>query len=114
MKFVLLVYQPDSFNPKALSEAEYKQVSAEYAAVSSTPNVTPGLPLGQTKDAITVRVAQGSTKATEGPYVGAAGAVGGYFIFEAGSKEEAIALAARVPAARLGGAVEIRPAEVYW
>jgi hypothetical protein len=114
MKFVLLIYQPNSFDPKALSEAEHKQVSAEYAAVSSTPNVTPGLPLGLTKDAITVRVTQGSTTTTEGPYVGSAGAVGGYFVFEAGSKEEAIALAARVPAARLGGAVEIRPAEVYW
>jgi hypothetical protein len=114
MKFVLLVYQPNSFDPKALSEAEYKQVSADYAALSSTPNVTPGLPLGLTKDAVTVRVTQGNARATEGPYVGAAGAVGGYFVFEAGSMEEAIALAARVPAARLGGAVEIRPAEVYW
>lgn len=114
MKFVLLIYQPDSFNPKTLSEIEYEQVSTEYAAVSSTPNVTPGLPLGLIKDAITVRVTQGSTQASEGPYVSAAGAVGGYFVFEAGSKEEAIALAARVPAARLGGAVEIRPADVYW
>lgn len=114
MKFVLLIYQPESFNPKALGEAEYRQVSAEYAAVSSTPNVTPGLPLGLTKDAITVRVRQGEAETTEGPYVGAAGAVGGYFILEAASKEEAIALAARVPAARLGGAVEIRPADVYW
>ena len=67
MKFVLLVYQPDSFDPKALSEAEYKQVAAEYAAVSSTPNVTPGLPLGLTRDAITVRVTQGEARATEGP-----------------------------------------------
>jgi hypothetical protein len=40
--------------------------------------------------------------------------VGGFSVFEAGSMEDAIALAARIPAARLGGAVEVRPAEKYW
>jgi hypothetical protein len=74
MKFVLLVYQPNAFDPKSLGEAEYKQVAAGYAAVSATPNVTPGLPLGLSTDAITVRVTGGEAKATQGPYVGAAGA----------------------------------------
>jgi hypothetical protein len=40
--------------------------------------------------------------------------VGGFTVYEAESMEAAIALAARIPAARLGGAVEIRPAEKYW
>lgn len=114
MKYVLLIYQPSPFDPKSLPAEEQKAIGAQYGAVTATPNVTPGLPLGLPKDAITVRVHGDEVLATEGPYVGVAGAVGGYFIFEAQTKEEAVALAARVPAARLGGAVEIRLAEAYW
>ncbi len=114
MKYVLLIYQPSPFDASAYSEEEYNQIAAEYGAVSATPNVTPGLPMGLPKNAVTVRVSNGEVAATEGPYVNDAGAVGGYMIFEADSKEAAIELAARVPAARLGGAVEVRPAEAYW
>jgi hypothetical protein len=64
--------------------------------------------------ATTVRVQDGKTLVTQGPFNDARGAVGGYYVLEAAGIEEAIALAARVPAARLGGAVEIRPAEKYW
>ena len=62
----------------------------------------------------TVTSKDGTTIANEGPYVDAAGAIGGFMVLEADSHEDAIALAARVPAARLGGAVEVRPCEVYW
>ena len=44
MKYVLFIYQADDLDTKALSEAEYKEVAAQYAAVTATPNVTPGLP----------------------------------------------------------------------
>jgi hypothetical protein len=114
MKYVLLIYQPSPFDPKTLPTEEHKVIGAQYAAVSATPNVTPGLPLGLPAQATTVRVRDGEVVVTDGPFVNAAGAVGGYFVFDASSKEEAIALAARVPAARLGGAVELRPAEAYW
>lgn len=114
MKYALLIYQPHPFDPKALTPEEHKAVGADYGAVNATPNVTPGLPLGLPENAVTVRVRNGETVASDGPYVDTAGAVGGYFIFEADSKDEAIALAARVPAARLGGAVEVRPCEAYW
>jgi hypothetical protein len=114
MKFVLLIYQPSPFDPKALSPEEYQAVAAEYGAVNATPGVSPGLPLGLTKDAVTVRTVDGKPMVADGPYVNEAGAVGGYFVFEAESKAAAIELAARVPAARLGGAVEVRPAEAYW
>jgi hypothetical protein len=40
--------------------------------------------------------------------------VGGYYVFEADSMEDAIVLAAKIPAARLGGSIEIRPTEKYW
>jgi hypothetical protein len=114
MKYVLLIYQPQPFDPKALSPEEYKTVAADYVAVTATADVTSGPPLGLPQDAVTVRVKDGETHCSNGPYVDAAGAVGGYLLFEANSKEEAIALAARIPAARLGGAVEIRPCAVYW
>jgi hypothetical protein len=114
MKFMLLIYQPTPFDPKAYSPEERKTIGAEYAALSTTKNVTPGLPLGLPADAVTVRVSEGETVTSHGPYVDVAGAVGGYMLVEADSKEEAIALAATVPAARLGGAVEVRPCEVYW
>ncbi|MPZ49045.1 MAG: hypothetical protein GEU75_07030 [Dehalococcoidia bacterium] len=120
MKYVLLVYQGTTPLPSSpedwatLSEDEQKAVWADYNAINQTPGVDPGLPLGLPEKAITVRMKDGKTVANEGPFVNSRGAVGGYFIFEADSLNAAIALAGRVPAARLGGAVEVRPAEPYW
>jgi hypothetical protein len=76
--------------------------------------VSPGLPLGLPEKARTVRVKDGKTVATEGPYTGPTGAVGGYLVFEADDIDAAIELAARIRAARLGGAIEVRPVEKYW
>ena len=59
--------------------------------------------------ATTVRVDDGKTLTTDGPFVEAKEAVGGYLIYEADDLDAAIELAARIPAARLGGAIEIRP-----
>ncbi len=114
MKFVLLIYQPSPFDPKSLPEQEYKEISEAYAAVASTTNVTPGLPLGIPENAVTVRVVDNKITASKGPHISHAGAVGGYFVFDAESIEQAVQLAARVPAARLGGAIEVRPCEKYW
>jgi len=112
MKYILFFYQPKNYDPTALSEAENKKLSEQYAAVLSMPNVKPGLPCGLATDAITVRVQNGETIATPGPsgdlWVGA------YAEVEAESPEEAIRVAARVPAASYGGAVEVRPAKTYW
>jgi hypothetical protein len=76
--------------------------------------VTPDQPLGLPEQAATVRIQDGQVVVTEGPFVNAAGAVGGYFVLDVSSREKAVALAASVPATRLGGSVELRPAEVYW
>ena len=114
MKYALMIYQPHPFDPKALSPEEYRQVAADYAAVSSTPGVTPGPALGFAAKATTVRVRDGGTVTAPGPFAGEAHAVGGFVLLEAESLDEAVALAARIPAARLGGAVEVRPCEVYW
>lgn len=119
MKYVMLIYQGSAATPgseawAALSEAEQKQVYADYGALNKTPGVTPGIPMGQPENATTVRVEGGRTLTTDGPFVGMKEAVGGWFILEAEDLDAAIEVAARVPAARLGGAIEIRPSEVYW
>ena len=120
MKYVLLIYQgttPLPSSPEAwatLSEDEQKAVWADYAALNTAPGVEPGLPLGLPENAVTVRVKDSKVVASDGPFAGAMAAVGGYLIFDADSLEAAVALAGRVPAARHGGAVEVRPAEPYW
>ena len=114
MKFVLLIYQPEPFEFRSLPEEEQRSIAAAYGELNDTWNVEPGLPLGLPKDAVTVRVSDGQAVTTVGPYVNAAGAVSGYYVVDAETQEEAIAVAASVPAARLGGAVEVRPAQIYW
>lgn len=118
MKFVLLVYHgpnprlPGSERWKALPEAEQKAIYADYAELNKAEGMTGGLPLGLPQAAKTVQVRDGQTHVKDGPYL--AEGAGGYSVYEAESMDAAIALAARIPAARLGGAVEIRPAEKYW
>src|SRR5262245_36868210 len=117
MKFVLLVYQgstplPGSNRWQALSEAEQKAIYADYAELNKTDGIAQGLPLGLPEAARTVQVRDGKTQVKKGTYLAESAA--GYAVYEAESIEAAIALAARIPAARLGGAVEIRPAEKYW
>jgi hypothetical protein len=117
MKYVLLVFQgstplPGSDRWQALSPAEQKAIYAEYAELNKTEGLTAGLPLGLPDAARTVQVQDGKIQVKNGTYL--AEGAGGYSVYEAESMEAAIALAARIPAARLGGAVEIRPAEKYW
>ncbi|MEQ7874309.1 YciI family protein [Sphingomonas sp. ASV193] len=114
MKYALLIYQPYPFEPKSLPKGEFDRIASEYQAVSLTPNITSGPPLGHIKDAMTVKLVDGQPLSTPGPFVDEAGAVGGFLLFEANDMEDAVALAARIPAVRLGGAVEVRPCEVYW
>jgi len=119
MQYAMLIYQgttplPGSDEWNALSQEEQKQIYADYGALNKTPGVTPGVPLGLPENATTVRVQGGKTLTTDGPFVGMKEAVGGWFVLEADNLDAAIEVAARVPAARLGGAIEIRPAETYW
>ncbi len=119
MQYMMLIYQgstplPGSDEWAALSEEEQQQIYADYGVLNRTPGVTPGVPLGLPENATTVRVQSGKTMTTDGPFVGMKEAIGGYFVLEADDLDAAIELAARVPAARLGGAIEIRPCETYW
>ena len=114
MQYVLLIYQGTSPRAETLSEEEYKAIAAEYGAINRTPGVTTGLPLGLPENATTVRVQNGKTLTTDGPFADTKEVLVGYYVFEADDLDEAIELAARIPAARLGGAIEVRPAERYW
>jgi hypothetical protein len=115
MKFMLLIHQGDSPTPRSpdewakLSEDEQKAVFSDYQAINGTSGVTPGQQLGDPETATTVRVENGKTLITDGPFVEIKEAVGGYLLFEADDLDAAIELAARIPAARLGGAIEVRP-----
>jgi hypothetical protein len=115
MKYMLLIHQGDTPTPRdpeawaRLSEEEQKAVYADYKAVNQTPGVTPGLALDSPETATTVRVEDGETLVTDGPFVATKEALGGFLTFEADDLDAAIELAARIPAARMGGAIEVRP-----
>ena len=114
MKYLLLIHQGTTPLPgtdawERLSEDERGAVYADYKALNETPGVTPGLQLQPPETATTVRVQDGRTLTTDGPFVELKEAVGGWLVFEADDLDAAIELAARIPAARLGGAIEVRP-----
>ena len=119
MKYMLLIHQGDAPTPRSpeawatLSEDEQKAVFADYQAINQTPGVTPGLGLDAPETATTVRVEDGRTLTTDGPFVAVKEALGGYLVYEADDLDAAIELAARIPAARLGGAIEVRPIVEY-
>jgi hypothetical protein len=115
MKYLLLIHQGDAPTPRdpeawaRLSEDEQGAVFRDYQAINQTPGVSPGLQLDSPETATTVRVEDGRTLTTDGPFVAIKEALGGFLVFEADDLDAAIALAARIPAARLGGAIEVRP-----
>ena len=116
MKYMLLIHQGDTPTPRdpeawgALSEDEQKAVYADYQAINQTPGVTPGrrrCSRPRRRRRCACRTARRST--TDGPFVEIKEALGGYLFFEADDLDAAIELAARIPAARMGGAIEVRP-----
>jgi hypothetical protein len=115
VKYMLLIHQGDTPTPddpeawSRLSEAEQQQVWADYGALNQTPGVESGVRMAAPAMATTVRVENGQTLTTDGPFVEMKEALGGYLFYEADDLDAALALAARIPAARMGGAVEVRP-----
>ena len=115
MKYMLLIHQgttPTPRDPEAwarLSDEEQKSVYDDYRAINETSGVTPGVQMQDPETATTVRVQDGKTLTTDGPFVTVKEALSGWLFFEADDLDAAIEVAARIPAARLGGAVEVRP-----
>ncbi|MCW2991161.1 MAG: hypothetical protein JWM73_1755 [Solirubrobacterales bacterium] len=114
MKFMLLIHQgttplPSTPEWEKLSPDEQNAVYADYKEIGQTPGVSTGLQLADPATAKTVRVSDGTPVVVDGPFAEAKEAIGGYLHFEADDLDAALALAARIPAARMGGAIEVRP-----
>ncbi|MQM25546.1 YciI family protein [Glycomyces albidus] len=108
MKYMLLIHHGDT-EWDALTDEERQEVAAGYQAINDTPGVTPGPWMGSPETATTVRVQDGAALITDGPFVTVKEALGGTLVYEADDLDAAIELASRIPAARMGGAVEVRP-----
>jgi hypothetical protein len=110
MRYILQIYSndaPEQFD--TLPEEQQRAVLAEYFAIGEAPGVSGGDQLQPPSTATTVRVQDGRTLTTDGPFAETKEALGGYYLFEADDLDAAIEMAARIPAARMGGAIEVRP-----
>jgi hypothetical protein len=110
MTYLLQIYSSTAMSEfDTLPEDQKNAIYGEYMAISQTPGVTGGHQLQPPETATTVRVQDGRTLTTDGPFAETKDAFGGYYLFEADDLDAAIELAARIPAARMGGAIEVRP-----
>ena len=115
MKYMLMIHQgttPTPLDPEAwatLSDEQQQEIYAAYNTVNATPGVTPGVGLQLARDRDHGAGRDGKTITTDGPFVDTKESMNGYLIFEADDLDAAIELAATIPAARLGGAIEVRP-----
>lgn len=108
MKYAMLIYSlPDSH--EALSEADLGAAMAEYGALMNDARCVLSAQLQPAETATTVRVNDGRALTTDGPYADTKEILGGFYVFEADDLDAALELAGRIPAARLGGAIEVRP-----
>ena len=114
MKYLALIYAEEG-GWESLSEADRTAMYAQYTAFADEARAA-GVLLGgdeldATRTATTVRVRAGQTQVVDGPYAETKEALGGYFVLECESMDEALDWAAKIPGA-LHGAVEVRPIHV--
>jgi hypothetical protein len=108
MQYALMIYTEPGYQ-EALSDAERKAVLAEFSALAADTRCAGAVQLQPAETATCVRVTGGRTLLTDGPFADTKEVLGGVYLVEAANLDEAIELAERIPAARLGGAVEVRP-----
>jgi hypothetical protein len=111
MKYLLLIYE----NEKAwaaLPKAEMGAIFGEYSQLTQdlrkSEKLLGGEPLEPTSTASTVRVRDGKTTVTDGPFAETKEQLGGFYLIEATDLDDALKVAARIPAAR-NGSIEVRP-----
>lgn len=110
MKYLLQIYPPAAREELERMPEEARQaIVDEYLAIGRSPEVIGGEQLQPIETATTVRVENGETLLTDGPFVDAKEHVGGFCLVQADDLDAALDIAARMPAARMGGAVEVRP-----
>ena len=104
MKYALLIY-PNPSHEATFTEDERKAVTAEYLAFRDDPRCLGGAHLQPVEAATTVR----GNLILDGPYADTKEVLGGYYVVDASDLDDALEFAQRIPAVRLGGAVELRP-----
>jgi hypothetical protein len=110
VKYLLQIYSGGATREfERLSEDEQNAVVGEYLALRQSPVVIGGEQLQPVETATTVRVEDGKTLLTDGPFVEAKEHLGGYLLVDADDLDAALEIASRIPAARMGGAIEVRP-----
>jgi hypothetical protein len=111
VQYMLLIYN-DENAWAALSDAERESIVGDYFAftgeIRESGNFVDGAPLHPTSTSTAVRVREGETLVTDGPFAETKEQLGGFYLVEAADADEAIALAARIPGARYG-TIEVRP-----
>ena len=111
MQYMLLIYN-DENAWAGLSEAERGEIDGDYVTftgeIRESGNFVDGAPLHPTTTATAVRVRDGETLVTDGPFAETKEQLGGFYVVEAADADEAIAIAARIPGARYG-VIEVRP-----
>jgi hypothetical protein len=108
MQYALLIYGSGE-GWAELSDEEREAQTKEYMAIGMSPQTKGGAELDELSKATTVRVKNGKTLTTDGPFAETKEYLGGFYIVESDNLDEAIEVAARIPAARTGGAIEVRP-----
>jgi hypothetical protein len=110
MKYALLIYPGRAPQEvERLSDEEQRSILDEYMALTDEPGVLGAAQLQPPESATTIRVEDGKALTTDGPFANTKEILGGLYLFEADNLDRALEIAARIPAARLGGAVEVRP-----
>jgi hypothetical protein len=108
MQYALLIYYKPGTS-EALGAAEADAVHREYMALKDTPGIIGGAALHPVDTATTVRLAGDELLITDGPFADTKEFFAGFYLLEADDLDRATEVAARIPAVRLGGSVEIRP-----
>ena len=108
MQYVLLIYDDPSVWANVPPE-DYPKLYEEYGAISQLSSTKGGAQLQPVDTARSVRVNGGKPIVTDGPFAETKEVLGGFYIIDAGSQAEAEEIAARIPSARMGGTVEVRP-----
>jgi hypothetical protein len=110
MKYMLQVYFNGAQSRlEQLPEAERAAIVQEYIAFFESPDVKDGNQLQPPSTAATLRIEDGNARRDPGPFTESGEPLGGYYLVEADVLDGALALASRIPAARMGGAIEVRP-----
>jgi hypothetical protein len=108
VQYALLIYGSGE-GWERLSDEERDRQMREYRALSERSETRGGADLGELSSATTVRVNDGETLTTDGPFAETKEYLGGFYLVECDNLDDAIEFASKIPAARTGGAIEVRP-----